>query len=84
MIENSILEVQICAERQNNVEGRSAPYFTFGPDPAFMRINNMSCDRQSQTGTLLPLSLLIAALIEVFENILDLSSRNTRAIIGDP
>ena len=66
------------------MEGRSAPDFAFGPDPAFMRFNDMPGDCQAQTGPLLSFGLLILALIEVFENILDLYRRNTGAIIRDP
>ena len=49
-----------------------------------MRFNYVPGDRQAQTGPLLSFSLLIPALIEVFENILDLPGRNARAIIRDP
>ena len=41
-------------------------------------------DRQAKTGSLLSLCLLIPALIKMFENILDLSSRNTGAVVRDP
>ena len=65
------------------MEGCSAPDFAFSPDPAFMRFNDMSGNCQAQTGSMLSFSLLILALIEVFENILDLYCRNTGAIVRD-
>src|SRR5208283_6186152 len=65
------------------MEGCSASDFAFGPDPAFMRFNDMPGNRQAQTGSMLSFSLLILALIEVLENVLDLYCRNTRAVVRD-
>src|SRR5208337_4250938 len=61
----------------------SATDFAFGPDPAFMRFNDMSGNCQAQTGSMLSFGLLVLALVEVLENILDLYCRNTGAIVRD-
>jgi hypothetical protein len=49
-----------------------------------MSFNNVPGDCQPKTGSLLPFGLLIPALIEVFENILELPGWDSGALIGYP